>query len=183
MSYTYNFRSQGDTVHDNSWSLLARNSYSHNNNKSKNIRGRSRNNNYTSSSSNPEDYSGRYREAMYNVDFANSHDVPSFKRRKFSASAWGDTGRHYVPTNVYVCPPSMCSNSVAPTRSNAEASTSTSCKRDRSQLDDDEPVFLSRDEIERLSPSRKDGIDALRETYLRYSYCAFIQNLGFRLEL
>ncbi|XP_058077654.1 cyclin-T1-3-like isoform X2 [Magnolia sinica] len=43
--------------------------------------------------------------------------------------------------------------------------------------------FMSRDEIERLSPSRKDGIDSLRETHLRYSYCAFLQNLGMRLEL
>lgn len=67
--------------------------------------------------------------------------------------------------------------------SNIEVSTSMSCKRDRSKLEDDEPVFMSRDEIERFSPSRKDGIDALRETHLRYSYCAFIQNLGLRLEL
>lgn len=47
--------------------------------------------------------------------------------------------------------------------SNVEVSTSMSCKRDRSKLEDDEPVFMSRDEIERFSPSRKDGIDALRE--------------------
>ncbi|GAB4843420.1 hypothetical protein Ancab_013382 [Ancistrocladus abbreviatus] len=36
---------------------------------------------------------------------------------------------------------------------------------------------------DRCSPSRKDGIDALHETRLRYSYCAFIQNLGMRLDL
>ncbi|KAK1278457.1 Cyclin-T1-1 [Acorus gramineus] len=44
-------------------------------------------------------------------------------------------------------------------------------------------VFMSRDEIERCSPSRRDGIDSMRETQLRYSYCAFLQNLGLRLQL
>ncbi|XP_031477706.1 uncharacterized protein LOC116248843 isoform X2 [Nymphaea colorata] len=43
--------------------------------------------------------------------------------------------------------------------------------------------FMSREELERCSPSRKDGIDSNRETYLRYSYCSFLQNLGLRLEL
>ncbi|KAK1294175.1 Cyclin-T1-4 [Acorus calamus] len=42
---------------------------------------------------------------------------------------------------------------------------------------------MSRDEIERCSPSRRDGIDSMRETQLRYSYCAFLQNLGLRLQL
>ncbi|CAH1415068.1 unnamed protein product [Lactuca virosa] len=42
---------------------------------------------------------------------------------------------------------------------------------------------MSRDPIERFSPSRKDGIDALQETHLRYCYCAFLQNLGIRLDL
>lgn len=43
--------------------------------------------------------------------------------------------------------------------------------------------FMSRDEIERCSPSRKDGIDVLMETHLRYSYCSYLQSLGMRLEL
>ncbi|XP_031504308.1 cyclin-T1-4-like isoform X1 [Nymphaea colorata] len=43
--------------------------------------------------------------------------------------------------------------------------------------------FMSREELERCSPSRKDGIDLHRETYLRYSYCAFLQNLGMQLKL
>nr|GEW00735.1 cyclin-T1-4-like isoform X1 [Tanacetum cinerariifolium] len=64
------------------------------------------------------------------------------------------------------------------------ARTSTSYKRDRARFEEDAEVeFMSRDQIERLSPSRKDGIDALQETHLRYSYCAFLQNLGVRLEL
>ncbi|KAL0287699.1 UNVERIFIED_CONTAM: Cyclin-T1-4 [Sesamum calycinum] len=47
----------------------------------------------------------------------------------------------------------------------------------------EEVIFMSRDEIERCSPSRKDGIDVLHETHLRYSYCAFLQNLGVQLDL
>ncbi|MCI05924.1 cyclin-T1-4-like, partial [Trifolium medium] len=47
----------------------------------------------------------------------------------------------------------------------------------------DKPIFMSRDDIDRNSPSRKDGIDVCHETHLRYSYCAFLQNLGTRLEL
>ncbi|KAH9314276.1 hypothetical protein KI387_022903 [Taxus chinensis] len=43
--------------------------------------------------------------------------------------------------------------------------------------------YLSRDEIERCSPSRRDGIDLQKETYFRYSYCAFLQTLGMRLQL
>ncbi|CAN6485478.1 unnamed protein product [Victoria cruziana] len=43
--------------------------------------------------------------------------------------------------------------------------------------------FMSREELERCSPSRKDGIDSSRETYLRYSYCSFLQSLGQLLEL
>nr|CAD1829619.1 unnamed protein product [Ananas comosus var. bracteatus] len=42
---------------------------------------------------------------------------------------------------------------------------------------------MSRDEIERCSPSRKDGIDSVLETRLRYSYCSYLQSLGMRLEL
>ncbi|ONK61444.1 uncharacterized protein A4U43_C08F29980 [Asparagus officinalis] len=43
--------------------------------------------------------------------------------------------------------------------------------------------FMSRDQIERCSPSRRDGIDLLMETHLRYSYCSYLQCLGMRLEL
>nr|XP_019703019.2 cyclin-T1-5 isoform X3 [Elaeis guineensis] len=44
-------------------------------------------------------------------------------------------------------------------------------------------AFMSRGEIERCSPSRKDGIDPVLETHLRYSYCSYLQSLGMRLEL
>ncbi|MCO5609419.1 hypothetical protein L7F22_063645 [Adiantum nelumboides] len=44
-------------------------------------------------------------------------------------------------------------------------------------------VFFSREEIDRCSPSRRDGIDVQKETILRHSYCTFLQTLGMRLQL
>ena len=41
--------------------------------------------------------------------------------------------------------------------------------------------YFSREEIEEDSPSRCDGIDLKKETYLRKSYCTFLQDLGMRL--
>ncbi|KAG7616613.1 Cyclin-like superfamily [Arabidopsis thaliana x Arabidopsis arenosa] len=54
-----------------------------------------------------------------------------------------------------------------------------------SNLHDDEiiPWFFSREEIERNSPSRRDGIDLKTETRLRNSYCTFLEKLGERLKL
>lgn len=133
---------------------------------------------------NPHDFSRNFREHSKTYNYVNHDVAPSLKRRKFSSSAWEETGRHYQQPTAYDNVPSTCTSLVsAPTRPQASAYASTSCKRDRSNLDDDEMVFMSRDEIERCSPSRKDGIDALREMHLRYSYCAFLQNLGLRLEL
>ncbi|KAK3188844.1 hypothetical protein Dsin_028405 [Dipteronia sinensis] len=43
--------------------------------------------------------------------------------------------------------------------------------------------YLSRREIEESSPSRRDGIDLKKETYLRKSYCTFLQDLGMRLKV
>ncbi|XP_042431285.1 cyclin-T1-5-like isoform X2 [Zingiber officinale] len=43
--------------------------------------------------------------------------------------------------------------------------------------------FVTRSEIEMCSPSRKDGIDCLLETELRFSYCSYLQHLGLRLDL
>ncbi|CAK7327013.1 unnamed protein product [Dovyalis caffra] len=145
---------------------------------------RNTNYNYNWNHNNFCDFSGKFRDHV--TVYANPPCIaPAFKRRKFSVDTWGDGGRHYPQYNAYESADlSTYNNSVPlPTRSNAEVSTSTSCKRDRSKLEEDEPVFFSKDEIERHSPSRKDGIDALRETHLRYSYCAFLQNLGLRLEL
>ncbi|XP_012701914.1 cyclin-T1-3 isoform X2 [Setaria italica] len=44
-------------------------------------------------------------------------------------------------------------------------------------------ALLSRDEIERRSPSRRDGIDSALEARLRVSYCAYLRCLGIRLGL
>ncbi|KAK3021739.1 hypothetical protein RJ639_046085 [Escallonia herrerae] len=43
--------------------------------------------------------------------------------------------------------------------------------------------YLSRKEIEENSPSRRDAIDLKKETYLRKSYCTFLQDLGMRLKV
>ncbi|KAL3578209.1 hypothetical protein D5086_019713 [Populus alba] len=186
MSFARNYRSQGGTCHDDRWTSFNGNNFNHRN-RNVNVN-RSSNYNYIWNHSNFRDFSsGKFRDHVNG--YANPPTVgPAFKRRKFSVDTWGECGgRHYPQYNAYECADQSTYNNSAPliTRSNAEVSTSTSmsCKRDRSKLEEDEPVFLSKDEIERYSPSRKDGIDALRETHLRYSYCAFLQNLGLRLEL
>uniref|UniRef100_A0A5B7AUT4 Putative cyclin-T1-5-like n=2 Tax=Davidia involucrata TaxID=16924 RepID=A0A5B7AUT4_DAVIN len=43
--------------------------------------------------------------------------------------------------------------------------------------------YFSRKEIEENSPSRLDGIDLKKETYLRKAYCTFLQDLGMRLKV
>ncbi|KAL8490807.1 hypothetical protein ACS0TY_022717 [Phlomoides rotata] len=136
--------------------------------------------------------------------------IPSSKRRKVSDLSYESNGRpcqqpltyrnglknhadmwQHVPPqffNDYYSAPVVYDNSssmTAATRSDGACDyASNTSKRDRSKFEDDEEVFfMSRDEIERSSPSRKDGIDVLHETHLRYSYCAFLQNLGLRLDL
>nr|GFC11478.1 cyclin-T1-3-like isoform X1 [Tanacetum cinerariifolium] len=44
-------------------------------------------------------------------------------------------------------------------------------------------VVFSWKELEENSPFRLDGIDLKRETYLRKSYCTFLQDLGMRLKV
>ncbi|KAL3812659.1 hypothetical protein ACJIZ3_013927 [Penstemon smallii] len=93
----------------------------------------------------------------------------------------------YKYFNAYCSALFDCNNNstvvTATTADDAGAYAPTAAKRDRSTFEDDEVVFMSRDEIDRCSPSRKDGIDVLHETHLRYSYCSFLQNLGVRLDL
>ncbi|EMS58387.1 hypothetical protein TRIUR3_26797 [Triticum urartu] len=43
--------------------------------------------------------------------------------------------------------------------------------------------YFSRKEIEENSPSKRDGIDLKKETYLRKSYCTYLQDLGMRLKV
>jgi cyclin T len=122
---------------------------------------------------------------IYNV---NTEVEPSLKRRKSSASTWESSGRSYNEPYTYENAPSNSTNnlhrpSVARAADANDNAPAKSCKRDRSIFEEDEVIFMSRDEIERCSPSRKDGINALHETHLRYTYCGFLQNLGIRLEL
>ena len=43
--------------------------------------------------------------------------------------------------------------------------------------------YLSQEEIERRSPSRRDGLAAAKEDQLRATYCSFIRDVGLRLRL
>ncbi|KAF8102904.1 hypothetical protein N665_0190s0021 [Sinapis alba] len=43
--------------------------------------------------------------------------------------------------------------------------------------------YFGRKEIEENSPSRLDSIDLKKETYLRKSYCTFLQDLGMKLKV
>ncbi|KAF8392453.1 hypothetical protein HHK36_022795 [Tetracentron sinense] len=166
MSFPRARRAQGGRLHND-----YRSSFS--------IKAHNNNINHRSNLCNPNNFSWKSRENISNVSYDGVCGAP-LKRRKISASAWEDSRSHYQQPNSYVNAPST-SNSSFPAPPRPETSA-RSCKRDRSKMEDD-VIFMSRDEIERCSPSRKDGIDPLRETYLRYSYCAFLQNLGLCLEL
>lgn len=175
MSSVRNYHPKGGTYRNNCWYFPTYQSFNDD-----------RNFNYVRSYGNIHGNTGKSNEYVNarNFDCSNYDGAPSIKRRKYSSSAWGACRNHYVPPVMHESAPMSGYNTVPlPSRYNADASTSTCCKRERSRLEDDEVVFMSREEIERLSPSRKDGIDALRETHLRYSYCAFLQNLGLRLDL
>lgn len=43
--------------------------------------------------------------------------------------------------------------------------------------------YFSREQIDNLSPSRLDGIDAKKEANLRKSYCTFIKEIGMQLKM
>ncbi|KAL8100227.1 cyclin-T1-3-like isoform X2 [Apium graveolens] len=111
-------------------------------------------------------------------------EVPATKRRRTSTSDWKSSMRPYIqPCTFEIGPSANRNGSVRMGSIRPNANQPPSCKRGRSKFEDKDLVFMSRDEIERCSPSRKDGIDALQETRLRYSYCHFLQNLGIQLEL
>ncbi|GJY77063.1 cyclin-T1-4-like protein isoform X1 [Tanacetum coccineum] len=148
------------------------------------------NNNHRRSYNNSHNFPNEYRQQYDTYSYVEPEALPSFKRRKFSSTNWESYGTSYNQPPTYGYSPSRSKMPflppVASVASDVDVSarTSTSYKRDRARFEEDGEVeFMSRDQIERLSPSRKDGIDALQETHLRYSYCAFLQNLGVRLEL
>ncbi|XP_076955007.1 cyclin-T1-3-like isoform X2 [Bidens hawaiensis] len=144
------------------------------------------NNNHRTNYTNLRDFSSESRQ-QYNM--YNNFDpqlFPSNKRRRFSSNNQESYGASYNQSCAYEHFSSSFNTSFLSqiaSESNARACASTNHKRDRTRFEDEDTEFMSRDEIERFSPSRKDGIDSLQETHLRYSYCAFLQNLGIRLEL
>ncbi|KAI9115124.1 hypothetical protein K1719_014137 [Acacia pycnantha] len=184
MSIAQNFQGEGHTFYGGYCSTFDGNNFNSTNRK------RSRNNSFHKNFN--KDYWAKFGEhngnsKFYNADHANymKYDaVPSsLKRRKYSVPTWDESWRYCLPPPIHDNVPSSYNFPLPLMRYNTETSTSACCKRDISRFEDDEPVFMSRDEIDRCSPSRKDGIDVLHETHLRYSYCAFLQNLGMRLEL
>ncbi|XP_028221893.1 cyclin-T1-3-like [Glycine soja] len=186
MSFVRNYQAEDCSLHSGYWSTFDGNNFGNSNRK------RSRNNYYNRNCNIYNDNRTKFGDHgcnfnFYTADHANyvRYDaVPSsLKRRKYSVPAWQESQQYYVPPMVHDNIPSSYNFQGPPTRSDGDASTSASCKRDCSIFEDDKPVFMSRDEIDRHSPSRKDGIDVHHETHLRYSYCAFLQNLGMRLEL
>ncbi|XP_022149673.1 cyclin-T1-3-like isoform X2 [Momordica charantia] len=56
-------------------------------------------------------------------------------------------------------------------------------KHSQDGLEDGSRWYFSRKELEEYSPSKQDGIDLKKETYLRKSYCTFLQDLGMRLKV
>ncbi|KAL8170803.1 hypothetical protein V2J09_022607 [Rumex salicifolius] len=50
-------------------------------------------------------------------------------------------------------------------------------------LEDGGRWYFSRKELEENPPSRSDGIDLRKETYLRKAYCTFLQDLGMKLKV
>ncbi|XP_028771599.1 cyclin-T1-3-like isoform X2 [Neltuma alba] len=171
MSLAVNFPREGHGFPGAYWSTFGVNNCGNTNRK------RSRNSYNNWNYGNYYDYWAKCGEHSGNSNFHRA-DYPTYmklknaaqsslKRRKHSASTWENCWRYYLPTTVHDSVPS----------------TSASCKLECSRFEDEDLVFLSKDEIDRFSPSRQDGIDALHETNLRYSYCAFLQDLGMRLEL
>ncbi|XP_057733591.1 cyclin-T1-4-like [Arachis stenosperma] len=185
MSFVRNFEPEGRHLHGGYRSTYDGNNFGNNNRKRSRNDYHHRNYNIQNNNwANFGDHGDNYN--FYRADHANyaKYDaVPaSLKRRKYAAPAWEDSQMYYLPYTVQNNF-SSANFQAPPTRSNADTSTSASLQLDWSIFEDDKPSFMSRDEIDRYSPSRKDGIDVRHETHLRYSYCAYLQNLGMRLEL
>ncbi|KAL5712236.1 hypothetical protein ACHQM5_014427 [Ranunculus cassubicifolius] len=165
MSYSTTYHEQGRYSRNDIQSLMKRSSSS-----------------YYKSEIKPLHFPRKNVDHIYNVRNNGEVADPASKRRKFSGSTWENSRVHYPQYNTVDSAPSTSTSLLSTTTRSKESYGITGSKRGRESYEDD-VVFMSRDDIERLSPSRKDGIDPLRETYLRYSYCAFLQNLGMQLEL
>ncbi|CAN1809135.1 CYCT1-5 [Linum perenne] len=67
--------------------------------------------------------------------------------------------------------------------SNHGASESGTSRNSQDRPEEGAGWYFTRKEIEENSPSRLDGIDLKKETYLRKSYCTFLQDLGMKLKV
>lgn len=65
----------------------------------------------------------------------------------------------------------------------SESGVSSHSRNSHEKQDEGSRWYFGRKEIEENSPSRLDGIDLKKETYLRKSYCTFLQDLGMRLKV
>ncbi|VVB12414.1 unnamed protein product [Arabis nemorensis] len=65
----------------------------------------------------------------------------------------------------------------------SESGISTYSRNSNEKQDEGARWYFGRKEIEENSPSRLDSIDLKKETYLRKSYCTFLQDLGMRLKV
>ncbi|CAN7078630.1 unnamed protein product [Brassica oleracea var. botrytis] len=65
----------------------------------------------------------------------------------------------------------------------SESGVSSHSRNSHDKQDEGSRWYFGRKEIEENSPSRLDGIDLKKETYLRKSYCTFLQDLGMRLKV
>ncbi|XP_020704609.1 cyclin-T1-5 isoform X1 [Dendrobium catenatum] len=124
-------------------------------------------------------YAASTRKHHYLYDAAGGDDLgPSAKRRNSAASSWEDGWSWRLNT---VPGRRTCVMSQLPVL-HRDSTGLGAVSAHRQSEEGDTPV-MSRDEIERCSPSRKDGIDRYMEARLRYSYCAYLQSLGMRLDL
>ncbi|XP_072993473.1 cyclin-T1-4-like isoform X2 [Typha latifolia] len=101
-----------------------------------------------------------------------------YRSTEIACNPYSDLSYGNRQDRTFTTRPSKRRRSDAPARSD-----SVGDRWNLSQRREEDADLLSRDEIERCSPSRKDGIDSALETRLRYSYCSYLQNLGMRLEL
>ncbi|KAK8968457.1 Cyclin-T1-4 [Platanthera guangdongensis] len=104
--------------------------------------------------------------------------APSAKRRKPAALSWEDGWRWHQTAEL--SSRAFAKPHLPVVHRDYTGIVTVSAHR---QSDDDEVPVMSRDEIDRCSPSRKDGINRYMETRLRHSYCAYLQSLGMRLNL
>ncbi|CAN8231332.1 unnamed protein product [Cochlearia groenlandica] len=65
----------------------------------------------------------------------------------------------------------------------SESGVSSFSRSSNEKQDEGARWYFGRKEIEENSPSRLDNIDLKKETYLRKSYCTFLQDLGMRLKV